>query len=109
MRFLHTSDLHLGKILHNTSLLDIQAKALAQITDILRDRDIDGLIIAGDLYDRSIPPEDAVTLLNSFYYRGESRQWRAAGICSKPSVWEWFAHGGSSSGVSHPFSIREGW
>jgi len=66
MRFLHTSDLHLGKILHNTSLLDIQAKALAQITDILRDRDIDGLIIAGDLYDRSIPPEDAVTLLNSF-------------------------------------------
>jgi DNA repair protein SbcD/Mre11 len=66
MRILHTSDLHLGKVLHNTSLLDIQAQALEQIIELLRDRDIDGLIIAGDLYDRSIPSEDAVTLLNSF-------------------------------------------
>jgi exonuclease SbcD len=61
MRLLHTSDFHLGKVLLDTSLLDIQTKALDQVTQLLRDRDVDGLIIAGDLYDRSIPPEDAVT------------------------------------------------
>lgn len=69
MRLLHTSDLHLGKMLYNISLLDVQADALEQIATLITERDIDGLIIAGDLYDRSIPPEDAVTLLNSFLDR----------------------------------------
>ena len=69
MRLLHTSDLHLGKMLYNISLLDVQADALEQIVTLITERDIDGLIIAGDLYDRSIPPEDAVTLLNSFLDR----------------------------------------
>jgi len=63
MRLLHTSDLHLGKTFHNIPLLDLQADALDQIVELIAQRDIDGLIIAGDLYDRSVPSEDAVTLL----------------------------------------------
>ena len=69
MRVLHTSDLHLGKTFHNIPLLDLQADALEQIVELIAQRDIDGLIIAGDLYDRSVPSEDAVTLLNTFLDR----------------------------------------
>jgi len=69
VRLLHTSDLHLGKMFYNISLLDIQKDALEQIVTLIVERDIDGLIIAGDLYDRSVPPEDAVTLLNNFLDR----------------------------------------
>lgn len=66
MRFLHTSDLHLGKVFHNTSLLEHQKYALEQIVELLVQREVDGLIIAGDLYDRAVPPESAVALLNEF-------------------------------------------
>ena len=64
MRILHTSDWHLGRNFHEKSLIDDQAHALEQLHAAIRDSRPDVLIIAGDLYDRPIPPAQAVTLLN---------------------------------------------
>lgn len=64
MRILHTADWHLGKILHGASLIDDQAHILARIVEIAREQKPDVIIIAGDLYDRAVPPADAVTLLS---------------------------------------------
>ena len=64
MRILHTADWHLGKILHGASLLDDQAHILAQFVDIARREMPDVIIIAGDLYDRAVPPAEAVALLS---------------------------------------------
>lgn len=64
MRFLHTSDWHLGRIFHGLRLLDDQAAVLRQILDIAKETKVDAVLIAGDIYDRAVPPTDAVTLLN---------------------------------------------
>lgn len=69
MRFIHTSDWHLGKVLHQHSLLEDQQHALAQLFQILVDTKPDALVIAGDVYDRSVPPADAVRLLDDFLSR----------------------------------------
>jgi exonuclease SbcD len=69
MRLLHTSDWHLGKRLHETPLLGEQAHALDQIAALCQGERIDALIIAGDLYDRAVPPVDAVALLSGFLER----------------------------------------
>ncbi|MGB7565582.1 MAG: exonuclease SbcCD subunit D [Prochlorococcaceae cyanobacterium] len=62
MRLLHTSDWHLGRNFHGASLLQEQEAALARIVELARERDVDAVIIAGDLYDRAIPPAEAVKL-----------------------------------------------
>lgn len=64
MRFIHTSDWHLGKSLKGQSLLDDQAHILNEILKAIDDQKADALIIAGDIYDRSVPPAEAVELLN---------------------------------------------
>lgn len=64
MRFLHTSDWHLGKTLCNASLLDDQAHVLDQVTAMLKETRAEALVIAGDLYDRAVPPKEAVALLD---------------------------------------------
>lgn len=64
MRFLHTSDWHLGRLFHGVHLTEDQAYVLAQFTDLVRDSKPDGIIIAGDVYDRAVPPIEAVELLN---------------------------------------------
>lgn len=66
MRFLHTSDWHLGKNLCGASLLDDQAHALEQVLLAIRDTRPGALVIAGDIYDRSVPPKEAVRLLDGF-------------------------------------------
>ena len=65
MKFLHTSDWHIGRQLHNHSLLDDQGHVLDQIVALAIDQKVDAVVIAGDVYDRSIPPVAAVALLNS--------------------------------------------
>ncbi|MBN7797676.1 exonuclease SbcCD subunit D [Parahaliea mediterranea] len=65
MRLLHTSDWHLGRQLHGVSLLPDQAHVLAQIVDIVREEAVDVVAIAGDIYDRSVPPAEAVELLGA--------------------------------------------
>ncbi len=66
MKILHTADLHLGKILYETSQLDCQKKMLEDIHQILLKDDYAALILAGDIYDRSIPPSSAVSLFDEF-------------------------------------------
>lgn len=69
MRFIHTSDWHLGKSLKGESLLDDQAHILDEIVRVVDDQQPDALIIAGDIYDRGVPPADAVDLFNNFLLR----------------------------------------
>lgn len=64
MRFLHTADWHIGKKLFGYDLLAEQKDALTQITQIAKAQEVDAIVIAGDLYDRSVPSVDAVQLFN---------------------------------------------
>jgi len=64
MRILHTSDWHLGRQFHNVSLLDEQRHALEQVISIVRERQVEVVLVAGDIYDRSVPPAAAVELLD---------------------------------------------
>ena len=66
MKLLHTSDWHLGRVLHEQSLLEDQHYILTRVLDILKHEPHDGLLIAGDVYDRSLPSADAVSLLSWF-------------------------------------------
>ena len=56
MRFIHTSDLHIGKAVGGFSMLEEQDAALKQITDYVKERQADAVLLSGDLYDRSVPP-----------------------------------------------------
>ena len=64
MRVLHTSDWHLGRQFHGASLLSEQAAALDRIVELAAQAEVDAVLIAGDLYDRAIPPAEAVQLFN---------------------------------------------
>lgn len=64
MKLLHTSDWHLGRQFHNVSLLKDQAYVLDQLIDIAVNEAVDVLLIAGDIYDRTVPPAAAVNLLD---------------------------------------------
>lgn len=66
MRFLHLADLHLGKRVNGFSMLEDQAHILRQILAILDDEQPDGVLIAGDVYDKSVPSVEAVGLLDGF-------------------------------------------
>jgi exonuclease SbcD len=62
MRLLHTADWHLGRAFHGEPLLDAQAAFVDFVVDAARAQQVDGILIAGDLYDRALPPVDAVRL-----------------------------------------------
>ena len=66
MKFLHLSDLHLGKRLNEFSMLADQAYILRQILAIVDEQKPDGVLIAGDIYDKTVPPAEAVTLFDDF-------------------------------------------
>ncbi len=66
MRFIHLSDLHIGKRVNEFSMLEDQEYILKEILGIIDDEQPDGVIIAGDVYDKSVPSEEAVKLLDSF-------------------------------------------
>lgn len=66
MKLVHLSDLHIGKRLHEASLLEDQAYILDRIVDIVRREAPDGVLIAGDVYDKAVPPAEAVCLLDDF-------------------------------------------
>lgn len=65
MRILHTSDWHLGRTLHGVDLLDHQAAYLDHLVDVVRAEAVDAVLVAGDVYDRAVPPVPAVELLAS--------------------------------------------
>jgi len=62
MRLLHTADWHLGRAFHGEDLLSAQAAFVDFVVETARMSDVDGVLIAGDLYDRALPPVDAVRL-----------------------------------------------
>lgn len=64
MRLLHTADWHLGKTFKGANLHDDQKFIIDQIFDIIDKERVDAVIIAGDVYDRAVPPIDAVNLFN---------------------------------------------
>ena len=66
MKFLHLADLHLGKRVNGFSMLEDQAHILRQILAILDDEQPDGVLIAGDVYDKSVPSVEAVGLVDGF-------------------------------------------
>lgn len=69
MRVLHTSDWHLGRSLHGHNLLEDQRFALDQLLNLVQERRVDVLLLAGDVYDRALPPDGAVALFNGFLER----------------------------------------
>ena len=66
MRIIHLGDLHLGKTLGEYSLIEDQEYILNQILDITKEKKVNAVLIAGDVYDRSLPSEAAVNLLDRF-------------------------------------------
>ena len=69
MRFLHLADLHLGKRVCEFSMLDDQRFILEQVLALLDTHPVDGVLLAGDLYDKPVPPAEAVRLLDWFLTR----------------------------------------
>ncbi|MEI2401666.1 exonuclease SbcCD subunit D [Niallia taxi] len=68
MKFIHTADWHLGKLVHGLYMTEDQRHMLNQFVELVKTEQPDAVIIAGDLYDRSIPPTDAVNLLDEILY-----------------------------------------
>ena len=69
MKLLHLSDLHLGKRVNGFSMLEDQRVILTQIVDRAEEEKVDAVLLAGDLYDKPVPPAEAVTLLDRFLTR----------------------------------------
>ncbi|MBY6234825.1 exonuclease SbcCD subunit D [Vibrio harveyi] len=69
MKFIHTSDWHLGRQFHNVSLLDDQQAVLDQLIHYIENNPVDAVVVAGDIYDRSVPPTIAIELLNKVVKR----------------------------------------
>lgn len=65
MRILHTSDWHLGRSLHGAELYPAFELWCRHVIDLVREREIDAVLISGDVYDRGVPPAQMVSLFNS--------------------------------------------
>ncbi|VEF48258.1 putative exonuclease SbcD [Bacillus freudenreichii] len=69
MKIIHTADWHLGKLVHGVYMTDQQEAVLEQFVDLVANEQPDAVIIAGDLYDRSVPPVEAVQLLEKVLFK----------------------------------------
>ena len=66
MKFLHTADLHIGKKVNDFSMLDEQKYILDSIANIANEYSVDGIFISGDIFDKSNPSAEALTLWSQF-------------------------------------------
>lgn len=73
MKFIHLSDLHLGKRVNEFSMIEDQKYILLQTINIIDEEKPDAVIIAGDIYDKSIPSEEAMLLFDDFLLRLSKR------------------------------------
>ena len=73
MKYIHLSDLHLGKRVNEFSMLEEQTAILEQILNIIDQESPDGILIAGDIYDKTIPPTEAVMLFDDFLAKLSAR------------------------------------
>ncbi|MFE3996033.1 exonuclease SbcCD subunit D [Streptomyces goshikiensis] len=69
MRILHTSDWHLGRAFHRVNLLGAQAAFLDHLVETVRAQEVDAVLVAGDVYDRAVPPLPAVELYDRALHR----------------------------------------
>jgi len=69
MKFIHTADWHLGKLVHGVYMTDDQRYLLNQFVQLIEEEKPDVVVIAGDLYDRSIPPTEAIDLLDDILFQ----------------------------------------
>lgn len=69
MRIMHTADWHIGKRLNAFDLQDDQAAVFERLVKVAQDQQVDAIMIAGDLYDRALPNETAVTMVNGMLHR----------------------------------------
>ena len=69
MKLIHLSDLHIGKRLCEYSLIEDQRHIIEEILEIIKKETPDGVVIAGDIYDKAVPSEEAVELFDDFLYR----------------------------------------
>ncbi len=69
MKFIHTADLHIGKSVCEHSMLDEQRFILASILDVVKREKPDAFLVAGDVYDKSVPSAEAVAVLDDFLVR----------------------------------------
>ena len=76
MKLLHVADLHIGKIVNEFSMLEDQKYILEQILQTAIVQKVDAILIAGDLYDRSIPPADAEAVFDQFLTQALGHQIR---------------------------------
>ena len=75
MKILHTSDLHIGKRVNEYSMLDEQEFILNEILRYVETEQPDAIIIAGDIYDKSIPSGEAVTMFDDFLVKLARQSW----------------------------------
>ena len=69
MRILHTSDWHLGRSFHREGMLGHQAAYVDHLLEVVESERVDLVVLAGDVYDRALPPVDAVRLANEAFTR----------------------------------------
>ena len=69
MKFAHIADLHIGKRVHDFSMLEDQRYILDQMLGIFVEQEVDGVLIAGDVYDKTVPSAEAVQLFDEFITR----------------------------------------
>ena len=65
-RFVQIGDLHLGRQVHGVRMTEDQRHALAQVLSVIEREAPDALLVTGDVYDRAVPPAEAVSLLDDF-------------------------------------------
>lgn len=102
MKLIHLSDLHLGKRVNEFSMLEDQQYILTEILQIIDQEKPDGVIIAGDVYDKSVPSAEAVALLDDFLVRLAKRDLQVFLISGNHDSPERMAFGGrlmAQSGV----------
>lgn len=94
MKLIHLSDLHIGKRVNEFSMIEDQKHILAQIIKIADNEKPDGIIIAGDVYDKSVPSTDAVEIFDDFLVKLSQRQFQVYIISGNHDSPERLAFGG---------------
>lgn len=94
MKFIHISDLHIGKRLNEYSMIEDQKYILTQIINIIDNQNPDGVFIAGDVYDKAVPSAEAVELFDDFLVRLSERNIRVFVISGNHDSPERIAFGG---------------
>ena len=94
MKLIHLSDLHLGKRVNEFSMMEDQEFILTKIINVIDEQKPEGVIIAGDVYDKSVPSAEAVELFDDFLVRLSKRNLKVFVISGNHDSAERIAFGG---------------